>query len=216
MEFTIGDHALEASQSFICASSRHVTTKTDHIINNVDVASHCLRICHVPRVPCPPQLNFAPTPQQKSFATMTMEAAVPHEFVCPITHDIMKDPLMRRCGLSYEREAIISWLYDHNNACPVTRDRLSPRDLVPNSALRKKISAWLEVNGSVIQNSPEWVEHEYTKCDVLPLDKVLCTCLVSSWEEASSKRERVSTKRSVKAPRGMIETMRARLGTRRS
>jgi U-box domain len=149
---------------------------------------------------------------------MNMEAAaaVPHEFVCPITHEIMKDPLMRRCGLSYEREAIISWLYDHNNACPITRDRLSPRDLVPNSALRRKISAWLEANGSMIRNSPEWLEQEYAECDVWPMDKVLCTCLVSSLEEVTSKGKRVASKRSAKAPRGMFETMRARLGARRS
>ncbi len=34
---------------------------------------------------------------------------VPHEFLCPITHLIMVDPVSAEDGQTYEREAIEKW-----------------------------------------------------------------------------------------------------------
>ena len=35
---------------------------------------------------------------------------VPGAFICPITREIMKDPVIDRDGNSYEKEAILNWL----------------------------------------------------------------------------------------------------------
>lgn len=34
---------------------------------------------------------------------------LPHHFLCPITHDIMKDPVKCSDGFTYERRAINEW-----------------------------------------------------------------------------------------------------------
>jgi hypothetical protein len=71
---------------------------------------------------------------------------VSHEFLCPITSMIMRDPLMTKSGLSFERTAILKWMESYNSQCPVTRQRLTVRHLVPNHALKGKIDAWCCAN----------------------------------------------------------------------
>lgn len=56
-----------------------------------------------------------------------MMPAVPHSFICPLTQDIMKDPVIDPEGNSYEREAILEWLNRDGTGVgtsPVTRRRL--------------------------------------------------------------------------------------------
>jgi U-box domain len=53
---------------------------------------------------------------------------------------------MCRSGLNFERSAILTWLQDHGNTNPLTRDTLRPSGLVPNRALEAKISSWCQVN----------------------------------------------------------------------
>jgi U-box domain len=109
----------------------------------------------------------------KMTTSSVVRTVIPEGFLCPITHEIMREPLMCRSGLSFERAAIISWLYDHNNACPITRERLSPRDLVSNNALRVKILAWREENGLEISDDGFDDTEKAT-------EGILCTCLASS------------------------------------
>lgn len=45
---------------------------------------------------------------------------VPEEFLCEMTKKIMLDPMVSRYGTHFEREAILKWLNDGNNYCPVT------------------------------------------------------------------------------------------------
>jgi hypothetical protein len=66
---------------------------------------------------------------------------VPEEFICPLTLEVMTIPMMTRTGQNYERDAILCWLKKHSH-CPMTRQTLSLRDCVINSALRLKIQNW--------------------------------------------------------------------------
>ncbi|KAJ6798233.1 putative E3 ubiquitin-protein ligase PUB23 [Iris pallida] len=78
--------------------------------------------------------------------TTTIE--VPHFFVCPISLQIMKDPVTAATGITYDRENIERWLFsDRNTTCPVTNQPL-PRDseLTPNHTLRRLIQAWCTTN----------------------------------------------------------------------
>ena len=59
-------------------------------------------------------------------------------FVCPITREVMTDPVVCADGHSYEREAIETWLGSHNSS-PKTNARLANRTLIPNHALRAQI-----------------------------------------------------------------------------
>ena len=66
----------------------------------------------------------------------------PDEFLCPITGVIMKDPVSDNQGISYEREAIETWLKRGNTTSPSTQQHLQLSDLRPNIALRKLIEDW--------------------------------------------------------------------------
>ncbi|CAG9467059.1 unnamed protein product [Pedinophyceae sp. YPF-701] len=58
----------------------------------------------------------------------------PQAFLCPITHEAMRDPVIDKDGNSYEREAIVAWLAVHGTS-PITRAPMTLDDLRPNRAL---------------------------------------------------------------------------------
>ena len=62
-------------------------------------------------------------------------------FSCPITHSIMKDPVMCADGHSYERDSIQRW-FSYNNTSPHTGAKLPNMRVTPNHALRNAILEW--------------------------------------------------------------------------
>ena len=44
---------------------------------------------------------------------------IPRQFICPITHELMKDPVFTCDGITYERNAVEKWLKNHNTS-PLT------------------------------------------------------------------------------------------------
>jgi len=67
-----------------------------------------------------------------------IELIYPHEYLCPITQDIMTDPVVASDGHSYEREALISFLKHGNGKSPLTREKLG-KTMIPNINLKKRI-----------------------------------------------------------------------------
>jgi hypothetical protein len=63
---------------------------------------------------------------------------VPKGFLCPLTMDIMYDPVLDPEGNTYERRAIMEWLRHKRNS-PVSRQPLNDKMLIPNNALRETI-----------------------------------------------------------------------------
>lgn len=63
---------------------------------------------------------------------------VPASFCCPITQEVMQDPVMALDGHSYEYAAILTWL-EANHTSPVTNAHLRSKILVRNFALRSTI-----------------------------------------------------------------------------
>jgi hypothetical protein len=59
-------------------------------------------------------------------------------FICPICNEIMIDPVITPQGISYERREILEWL-KKSNTCPITKEILSPKDLITNYALKSSI-----------------------------------------------------------------------------
>jgi hypothetical protein len=72
---------------------------------------------------------------------------IPEEFLCPITQELMINPLMSRTGINYEKSAIMEWISKHNHTCPMTRLPLRACDLVHNRKLQSKICTWCAANG---------------------------------------------------------------------
>ena len=52
-------------------------------------------------------------------ATATMEASIPHECICPISHKIMIDPVICSDGYTYDRQHLIEYLESHDNCSPI-------------------------------------------------------------------------------------------------
>ena len=71
-------------------------------------------------------------------AADSREHAVPSGMCCPITCDVMVDPVMAADGHTYERASIETWLEQHETS-PITNLVLDHKGLVPNHALRSSI-----------------------------------------------------------------------------
>lgn len=65
-------------------------------------------------------------------------------FICPITSEIMTDPVMTCDGFTYERSAITEWFQRNrgNPTSPITGERLENTTLVPNHSLRRAIDQY--------------------------------------------------------------------------
>ncbi|MCD8543125.1 MAG: hypothetical protein LRY69_07135 [Gammaproteobacteria bacterium] len=68
---------------------------------------------------------------------------IPDSFRCPITTEIMENPVICADGHSYEREAITAWLRAHNTS-PFTNEILPHKNLINNINLKKAIQDLLE------------------------------------------------------------------------
>lgn len=78
------------------------------------------------------------------------EIEVPSYFLCPITLEIMKDPVTILTGITYDRESIEKWVFSQKNAtCPVTKQVLSDVEfMIPNITLRRLIQSWCTLHAS--------------------------------------------------------------------
>ena len=66
---------------------------------------------------------------------------IPENFICPITQELMTDPVVTRYGNSFERGAIIEWIAKGKD-CPLTRQPLSLSGIITNHSLRSQIRQW--------------------------------------------------------------------------
>ncbi|EOD39925.1 hypothetical protein EMIHUDRAFT_69894, partial [Emiliania huxleyi CCMP1516] len=69
----------------------------------------------------------------------------PADFICPITTELMSDPVMAADGHSYERSAIERWLATRSTS-PMTGEALVHSFLAPNHMVRRQIREWEEAN----------------------------------------------------------------------
>ena len=63
---------------------------------------------------------------------------------CPISGDVMQDPVIGTDGHSYDRESITKHLKAKQNTSPITGETMDPAALVPNHQLRSEIESWRE------------------------------------------------------------------------
>ncbi|KAK4763838.1 hypothetical protein SAY87_013276 [Trapa incisa] len=68
--------------------------------------------------------------------------SVPDDFLCPISLDIMRDPVIVATGQTYDRSYIQRWIDSGNLTCPKTQQKLQNLTLTPNYVLRSLISQW--------------------------------------------------------------------------
>ena len=74
-------------------------------------------------------------------------ADVPDEYICPITAEIMTDPVSTLDGFTYERAAITEWLRTKDTS-PKTGATLESKALIPNHSHRSMIQRFVEARAS--------------------------------------------------------------------
>ncbi|KAI3981909.1 hypothetical protein MKX01_041172 [Papaver californicum] len=121
--------------------------------------------------------------KRNSLGTQLLEPL--QSFYCPITKDVMIDPVETSSGQTFERAAIEKWMADGNSLCPLTITPLNPNILRPNKTLQQSIQEWKDRNTMIRIAS--------MKCKILSDDdqEVLQTLgqLQDICEERTSHRE---------------------------
>ena len=94
-----------------------------------------------------------PAPATPSATTLAAVARVraaaakghqcPSEYFCPITQDVICDPVIAWDGHTYERVSIARWLEEHATS-PMTGETLQDRTLRPNHSMRSQIIGYGE------------------------------------------------------------------------
>lgn len=84
---------------------------------------------------------------------------VPKDFCCPISLDVMRDPVIISTGQTYDRTSISRWMEEGHCSCPKTGQVLAHPRLVPNRALRNLITQWCTAYGITLDppDSPDSV-----------------------------------------------------------
>ncbi|KAL8111646.1 U-box domain-containing protein 6-like isoform X2 [Apium graveolens] len=93
--------------------------------------------------------NFNP-----NFRRSGQMAVPPEELRCPISLQLMYDPVIIASGQTYERVCIEKWFSDGHNTCPKSRQQLSHFCLTPNYCVKGLVASWCEQNGVVVPDGP--------------------------------------------------------------
>ncbi|KAK7330469.1 hypothetical protein VNO77_24664 [Canavalia gladiata] len=85
--------------------------------------------------------------------TLTSTFVNLEDFRCPISLELMTDPVTVSTGQTYDRASIKKWLKAGNATCPKTGEKLRNTDLVPNTTLKRLIQQFCADNGISLSKS---------------------------------------------------------------
>ncbi|KAK9945059.1 hypothetical protein M0R45_010591 [Rubus argutus] len=71
---------------------------------------------------------------------------IPPYFRCPLSSELMLDPVIVASGQTYERSSIQKWLDHGLIICPKTRQQLTHTNLIPNYTFKAMIESWCQDN----------------------------------------------------------------------
>ncbi|OAY82352.1 U-box domain-containing protein 9 [Ananas comosus] len=74
---------------------------------------------------------------------------IPKRFLCPISSELMRDPVVVASGQTYDRPFIEEWLNSGNRICPQSQQVLANTILTPNLVIRSMISEWCTDHGLI-------------------------------------------------------------------
>ncbi|GFP82916.1 U-box domain-containing protein 3 [Phtheirospermum japonicum] len=76
---------------------------------------------------------------------------VPSYFRCPLSLELMWDPVIVASGQTYERASVQKWLDHGLERCPKTGYKLSHKNLTPNYTVKALITNWCNENNANIE-----------------------------------------------------------------
>lgn len=93
--------------------------------------------------------NFKP-----NFRRSGQMSVPPEELRCPISLQLMYDPVIIASGQTYERICIEKWFSNGHNTCPKTQQTLAHLCLTPNYCVKGLVASWCEQNGVLAPEGP--------------------------------------------------------------
>ncbi|CAH8356361.1 unnamed protein product [Eruca vesicaria subsp. sativa] len=84
---------------------------------------------------------------KSSSLEMLETVSCPDEFRCPLSNELMRDPVVLASGQTYDKLFIQKWLSSGNRTCPKTQQVLSHTALTPNLLISDMISKWCKTIG---------------------------------------------------------------------
>jgi hypothetical protein len=82
-------------------------------------------------------------PSAPTASSTSADDEPPDEFMCPITQEVMGDPVVASDGHTYERAAIERWVAKKMTS-PKTGGALESAIIFPNHSIRRQIREWQE------------------------------------------------------------------------
>ncbi|KAJ4709775.1 RING-type E3 ubiquitin transferase [Melia azedarach] len=117
----------------------------------------------------------------------------PADFLCPISLELMRDPVIVATGQTYERSYIQRWIDCGNVTCPKTQQKLEHTTLTPNYVLRSLINQWctthnieqptILANGKMKKSDGSFRD---VSGDVVAIEALVCKLSSRSVEERRS------------------------------
>ncbi|XP_058208169.1 U-box domain-containing protein 3 [Rhododendron vialii] len=81
--------------------------------------------------------------------------SIPSYFRCPLSLELMLDPVILASGQTYDQASIKKWLDNGISRCPKTRQKLSHTNIITNYTVKALIENWCEENHLKLSNTPE-------------------------------------------------------------
>ncbi|KAE8685351.1 U-box domain-containing protein 3 [Hibiscus syriacus] len=83
----------------------------------------------------------------------TSGISIPPHFLCPLSLELMTDPVIVASGQTYDRTSIQKWLDSGLSICPMTRQTLKHRDLIPNHTVKNMVANWCDEKSLQLSNN---------------------------------------------------------------
>ncbi|XP_020210841.1 U-box domain-containing protein 9 [Cajanus cajan] len=120
----------------------------------------------------------------------------PPQFRCPISTQLMTDPVILSTGQTYDRPFIERWLNEGHRTCPQTQQVLSHSILTPNYLVRDMIVQWCRERGIQLPKPVKDVDQVVTNADRNRLNSLLRKLSLSASDQKEAAKElRQLTKR---------------------
>ncbi|KAL0425491.1 UNVERIFIED_CONTAM: E3 ubiquitin-protein ligase PUB23 [Sesamum radiatum] len=79
----------------------------------------------------------------------------PQDFRCPISMELMRDPVTISTGVTYERRNIERWFHTYKKrTCPATMQSIESLEMTPNHTLKRLIVGWLDSQADQYLSAP--------------------------------------------------------------
>ena len=86
--------------------------------------------------------------------TKTRGLSIPEHLICPITDDLMEEPVMISSGFTYEKSEIQKHFKTNGNFDPLNREKVDPNNLITNYSIKHATEEFLRSNPWAFEFTP--------------------------------------------------------------